>query len=299
MANDRELRIRITAEANITGLTQTRDELVELKRQAEAMGVSTGDLDKQIAKLDGQLADFGRKTVPEAGASVEGFNVHGREFRRLTGELSRIIPGLGEAMIGAFNPEVLGIVGLVIVFEAVLSIVQKLNAHTKELRENMEAIKSADLSGWLDSLHDADTAADDFNKTLGDRITLQETIKNNEQETVVNHPGAIKEQRQNPRSPRETGAGPRRQGTRKKRRQSGGTPPTRNPQRSSLPTAQPSTPRARPGPGCRTKRFSQRKHSILSPKPKQPNRRAMRRCQRLKSSENSKRPLPRQDPGGD
>lgn len=95
------------------------------------------------------------KATEQAGEHAEGFNVHGREMRKLFGELDRIAPGLGESLHGLVNPSAAGIVAVLVVLKLLTSEFEK----WKKQHEEMAAL-SGDL--WRAQFEGARKAVDAF-----------------------------------------------------------------------------------------------------------------------------------------
>ena len=151
MDNDKALELLIQFKAELSAAVKAREELVEMKRQAIAMGVSTGDLDEQIRKADATLAALGKKTLPEVHDGVNIFNVHGREMHRLIHEMDRIVPGLGLTLRAAFNPATLGIAATVLIVEQLIKYFEQAKKNAEELKKTLESMP--ELSGLLGQTH--------------------------------------------------------------------------------------------------------------------------------------------------
>jgi len=126
----------------------TLEILINLRTQGEAGVKAAKEL---LAETAGAATaggdatkDLGKKTE-EATESFRLFNTQNREFKLLLGEANQIAPGLGVALRGLFNPEVLGI-GLAIL--AVKTFVDWLKEGKKSADEMADAISKIDASVW-------------------------------------------------------------------------------------------------------------------------------------------------------
>ncbi|MDR3458501.1 MAG: hypothetical protein P4N60_13705 [Verrucomicrobiae bacterium] len=165
--NDNALQLLIEFKAQLSEAVKAREELVEMKRQATAMGVSTAGLDDEIKKADASLAALGKKSLPEAHEGMEIFNTHGREMHRLIHEMDHILPGLGLTLRSVFHPQAMGIAGMVLIVEQLVEYFKKAHEQAEELKKTLESMP--ELSGLLgqtaglrDSMEDADIATEKF-----------------------------------------------------------------------------------------------------------------------------------------
>ncbi len=132
---DSQFDILIKLHADLAGAKSSLAELKELKRQAIATGVSTGDLDKELASAERSAAAFGKK-VEDAGkkgeAKIQGLH---RAFHRL----GSIVPGVGNLIQSAVSLPALGVtalaVGLGVLIEKFVAYKAKIEAAAKAMDE--------------------------------------------------------------------------------------------------------------------------------------------------------------------
>ncbi len=154
--SDKVLELLIEFKAKLDGLNQSRTELLELKRQAVATGVSTTGLDDELEKLDKTLATLAKKELPEAHEGVAVFNTHGRDMHRLLHELNKVAPGLGLALRSVFNPAGIGIAVAVVAVQQLVGWMESAKKKSEELKKNLEEMPElAGLLGQTAGLADA------------------------------------------------------------------------------------------------------------------------------------------------
>ena len=122
--DNKNLNIQITTKADLAG--------------AQAANAAVSDLTgstKQNAAATRDLGDAEKKTAEHTEKHAEG----GRELHRALHSLDQIVPGLGEALKVAFRPEEIGIVGALVAFETLKSVLEDISA--------LEEIKLANFTG--------------------------------------------------------------------------------------------------------------------------------------------------------
>lgn len=103
-----ELQYKITTAAELAGAQAAADALERQIGKAKALQQDYSDLQRQLDTVNDSLKNNVEKPLDKAGESAFQFSERGREMYRLFAELNRIIPGLGEALMGlnmvGFNP---------------------------------------------------------------------------------------------------------------------------------------------------------------------------------------------------
>ena len=165
--SDQALELLIEFKAQLGEAVKAREQLVELKRQATAMGVSTAGLDEEIKKADASLAQLSKKSLPETHEGMEIFNVHGREMHRLIHEMDKLMPGLGLTLRAAFNPSTLGIAAIVIIIEQLVKWFEASKKAAEELKKTLEAMPElagllGQTSGLAEAMEDAHLSTEKF-----------------------------------------------------------------------------------------------------------------------------------------
>ena len=102
------------------------------------------------------------KSTEKAGEKAKEFNVHGREMRRLFGEIDRISPGLGESLKALFEPEVAGVIAVVVGLELLAKAYENHKKHLEEIQAEAAAVWVAQR----DAMSDATKSAEDYAASL-------------------------------------------------------------------------------------------------------------------------------------
>ncbi|MGA2869582.1 MAG: hypothetical protein ABSF34_10535, partial [Verrucomicrobiota bacterium] len=138
---------------------------------------------KITTPYDGTGAAAAKKGVDDLGGAQKNLNLttaeatdiareHGasqREIFRVTSELNRIVPGLGEAMRAAFEPDSINIVGALIAIEAFKSVL-----------EDMSALDSVQLAKFTGDKEAIDAVKEAYEKiTIAVQIFNEEIIRQN------------------------------------------------------------------------------------------------------------------------
>lgn len=119
------------AEAVVGLLDDTKKGVDDLAKDMGVVNVSTADVEKILAKTG--------DTVKDTAGKIEGHNTSAREMHRVFGALNHIVPGLGTVLKAAFHPDMIGIVGSILAFEALKSVLDDIKA--------IDAIKLANFTG--------------------------------------------------------------------------------------------------------------------------------------------------------
>jgi hypothetical protein len=143
MADD-QVDIKIVTTADTAGVKETADQLRELKRQAIAAGISTGDLDKQIQAAEKQTVKMGK----EGTENVEG-------LRKAFVRLGNTIPGVGTLMQAMVSAPALAITALSV---GIGILITKWQAWKKEIEDAAKALDALNLAK-MNSMRDATQAA--------------------------------------------------------------------------------------------------------------------------------------------
>lgn len=119
-------------------LAETKEGAASLSKEMGVLTVSAADAEKILSETGKTAGDAG-KALDDSGEKVEKHTGHAREMHHVFGELNRIVPGLGTALKVAFHPDMIGIVGAVIAFEALHRVMEDIKA--------IDDIKLADFKG--------------------------------------------------------------------------------------------------------------------------------------------------------
>jgi hypothetical protein len=138
---DSNFDILIRLQAELDGATESVSALKELKRQAIATGVSTGDLDKQIAAAQRQAEGFGKR-LEDAGKKGHG-RIEG--LRRAMGLLASQFGSLGQLAMGAFSLPALGVTALAVGIGTVVGHFKTLNDKIEEMAGKLRGLDLASL----------------------------------------------------------------------------------------------------------------------------------------------------------
>lgn len=118
---------------------------------------------KALNDLDGL-----KKSTKGSTEETEKHNKHSREMMLLFRQLDRIVPGLGKALRAAFQPELLGVMGMIIAITALTKIFEAYRKKAEEAAEKASAVWQASR----DAAEDAKKSYDDFQKTIENVIGL-------------------------------------------------------------------------------------------------------------------------------
>jgi len=140
---DKTLKLRIEVDGYIMpGAVEAE---AKLKSEADQLARSMGVITVSAAEAEKALAEMGEKAghagskIHESSEHVRSHAGHAREMHHVFGELNRIVPGLGTALKGAFHPDSIGIVGCILAFEALKSVLEDIKA--------LDEIKLANFTG--------------------------------------------------------------------------------------------------------------------------------------------------------
>jgi len=160
---DNNFDILIRLQAELAGATESVAALKELKRQAIATGVSTGDLDKQIGNAERTALSF-QKKVEEAGSKGKG---HIEGLHRAVGLLGRQFgeAGMVVAHFGASLPA-LGVAALALGVGLVVEHFRKLQEEVDKAQEKLNSLNLARIDALRDSTKEAADAMAAYNLAL-------------------------------------------------------------------------------------------------------------------------------------
>jgi hypothetical protein len=180
MANssDNTLELQIQFKAELDAAVKSREELLELRRQANAMGVSTAGLDDEISKLDKGIGTLGKRTVPEAAEQTEQFNAKGRNLAKMVRELNHVIPGLGVALKAAFSPVGAVISALVIGFGYLNNKIKEFNDQLDQMAAEAAKPLGAGVDAYKQSLDNAKIKLGEFLSALDSAGKDKDPVKN-------------------------------------------------------------------------------------------------------------------------
>lgn len=144
---EKNLQIKITTPYDGTGAKQAGSDMEKL-----------GGAQKNLNLTTTEATDVAR----EHGAAQ-------REIFRVTSELNRVVPGLGEAMRAAFEPDSINIVGALIAIEAFKSVLEDMSA--------LDSVQQAHFTGDKEAI---DAVKDAYEKiTVAVQIFNEEIIRQN------------------------------------------------------------------------------------------------------------------------
>jgi len=161
MADD-SLEIQIKLSADLAAAQETVAELKELKRQAVAAGVSTGDLDKQITSAERSAGQF-TKQISEGGQKGVG---HIQGLHRAIGFLGRQFGEVGHLAHFALSLPALGIAALGLGIAAVVEHFTELQKKIDEAQKKLEELQLAKINGLRDATTASADAMERFNLAM-------------------------------------------------------------------------------------------------------------------------------------
>ena len=179
--SDKTLKLRVeldgyvmpgAAEAEAKLKTQADD----LAKSMGVVSVSAGEADK-IIKQTGESAAAAGGKMEESGQHTKAHAGHAREMHHVFSQLNHLVPGLGTALKAAFHPDSIGIISVVLAFEALSTVLENIKA--------IDEIKLADFTG--------DKAAVDAVREAYEHARVAAALFVDEQNRL-NHAGASAEE---------------------------------------------------------------------------------------------------------
>ena len=146
MADSRKFEIQVSTSFNPAGTQQATDGL------------------NQVAKA-----------TEKTGEHAKELNIHGREMRRLFGEIDRIAPGLGESLKGLFEPQAAGIIAAIVGIELLTKQFEK----WKKQQEEAAALSAALWQAQFEGAQKAAESAREYQKVINEIPSSLETITQN------------------------------------------------------------------------------------------------------------------------
>ena len=114
-------------------LAETGRSVGDLSKEMGVINVTAQDVEKALANV-GQSAH-------ESGGHVEGHALKSRDLHKVMHALNGLVPGLGNVLKLAFHPESIGIIGCLVAFEGLKSVLESIKA--------LDEIKLADFAGLV------------------------------------------------------------------------------------------------------------------------------------------------------
>jgi hypothetical protein len=160
---DNQLDIEIRTHADLDAARETVAELKELKRQAIAAGVSTGDLDKQIG-----LAEAAERSATKSlakGAEESGHHIGG--LHKAVGLLTRQFGELGHlAHFGMASLQAFAVAALALAIGEVTSKFLEWKKAIEEVSQNLEKMNRIRLESLSQTVRDARSEIGKLNADL-------------------------------------------------------------------------------------------------------------------------------------
>lgn len=140
---DNELDILIRVKADLAAAQATVAELKELKRQAVAAGVSTGDLDQQIAAAERTQTGAGKKLEEQTKKNTEHTGHLGKAVKLLTNQFGE----LGHLSHFALSLPALGIAALAVGIGLAVEKFKQWREHIEAAALELQKLNQAKLDG--------------------------------------------------------------------------------------------------------------------------------------------------------
>lgn len=152
--DDKKLEISIDILTQEVGSQKAEEIIQRTKEAAQDASAATVEAAKQGAAATDEFSQSAEK----ATENVTGLQGSSRELHVACHELNKIVPGLGSALKAAFHPEHVGIIGLVVAFEALKSVLESIKAADDIALPKFEGTEAA-VSAVKSAYEKADIAA--------------------------------------------------------------------------------------------------------------------------------------------
>jgi chromosome segregation ATPase len=170
----------IKTTADLAAAESTLTQLKELKRQAVATGVSTGDLDKQIVEVERATKKFSAAQEGAGkGAAGHEEKIHGLNkamgmLARSGGEAGRVLNHLWQL---AGSPVTLGIALASIGIDAVIERFKKMREEVEETKQKLLELNRANFDSFVGAVSRAADAQAEYNRVVGEAGQDKDQIK--------------------------------------------------------------------------------------------------------------------------
>ncbi len=212
-----DLEYKIKTSAELAGAEAAADSLERQIGKAKALKQDYSALETQLKTLRGSIEEYKSATKSETDAADElkrandqlADSVHTvsrseaemaeqsehatishRGLHKIAGELNRVLPGLGEVMMVAFNPVVASIVILVGVFSKLIESIKETNEEmAKMAAANIDVSRISDgteaLQAQIDTMGSGVGKADDFATATDHVADAQKKVADNTNEAIT------------------------------------------------------------------------------------------------------------------